>query len=138
MVLPFSVFAGGTAEAPQVAPQEAPQRLEVLTPWIGADAKAIGGALEVFKAEYPNVDIRYTGIVATSLKTTVTTLLAGGMPPDALSWWSGQVLPLVEKGALLPLDDFWKENNGGYIGPSASLRTNLIVFIKTTKLLNYL
>ncbi len=55
--------------------------------------------------------LRYTGIVATSLKTTVTTLMAGGMPPDILGWWSGQVLPLVEKGALLSLDDFWKENN---------------------------
>ncbi len=116
MLLPFSVFAGGAKEAPE----EAAQRLEVLTPWIGADAKAIGGALDVFKAKFPDVDIRYTGIEANSLKTTVTTLLAGGMPPDALSWWSGQVLPLVEKDALLSLDDFWKDNDFDSLFPEGT------------------
>ena len=74
----------------------------------------------MFKAEYPDVDIKYTGIEANYLKTTVTTLLAGGMPPDVLSWWSGQVLPLVEKGALLSLDDFWKENNFDALFPAGT------------------
>jgi len=89
----------------------AKERLEVLTFWTGADKVAIEGAVDVFEEKYPDVDVKHSSIEAVSFKTTLTTLLVGGMPPDVISWWDSQRTQLIEKGAIMSLDDFWAENN---------------------------
>ncbi len=107
LILSMAVWAGGQKER-----EEKVEKIRVMNYWSGKDRIAFDLGMEVFKATYPEIDVsvHYLGGTGVDFMTTVMTMLAGKVPPDVSSMWSGaRVVTLAKEGAIIELTDFWEE-----------------------------
>lgn len=76
--------------------------------WTGFEGKAIEKLVDKFNKTHPNIRVKMLTISEPRKKTLLS--IVGGTPPDVLSTIGPWVPELASKGALIPLDDYCKEN----------------------------
>lgn len=76
--------------------------------WTGFEGKAIEKLVDKFNKTHPDIKVKMLTISEPRKKTLLS--IVGGTPPDVLSTIGPWVPELASKGALIPLDDYCKEN----------------------------
>ncbi len=77
--------------------------------WTAFEGKAIEGLVDKFNKTHSNIKVKMLTISEPHKKTLLS--IIGGTPPDVISSIAAWVPELSTKDALIPLDDFCKENN---------------------------
>jgi len=76
--------------------------------WTGFEGKAIERLVEKFNTTHTNLKVKMLTISEPRKKTLLS--IIGGTPPDVISSIAAWVPELASRGAILPLDDYCKEN----------------------------
>lgn len=95
-----AVFAG-SAEKSRV-------QLTYWEKWTGAEAEAMQAVVDEFNASQDGIWVNFVSMAQIDRKLIVAT--AGGDPPDIAGIWLPQIASFADRGALLPLDDFMRED----------------------------
>lgn len=86
-----------------------PEPLDVLVYWTGADEEAIRAAVDVYKAEYPDITVNFEALAGTEFKPAFGTEIVTE-PRDLYSAWNGTfTMEWVGKEALEDLTGFWED-----------------------------
>ncbi len=76
--------------------------------WTGFEGKAIEKLVDRFNKTHSNIKVKMLTISEPRKKTLLS--IIGGTPPDVISSIAAWVPELASKGALIPLDEYCKEN----------------------------
>jgi glucose/mannose transport system substrate-binding protein len=129
IVLSLLTACGGTAATQEAAPAapeadvEAPaadsggaQSVEVFSWWTGGgEAAGLDAMIEVFEAEYPNIEFQNAAVAGgagTNARAVLATRLQAGDPPDSWQGHAGQELigTYVAADQLEPVNFLYEEN----------------------------
>jgi len=111
---PASEFTGLGESAAPAEPAMAETQVEVFSWWTGGgEAAGLEAMIEVFSAEYPNVEFinaAVAGGAGTNARAVLATRLQSGDPPDSWQGHAGQELigTYVAGGQIEPLNDLYE------------------------------
>lgn len=113
---PTEVMTEAPTEVATEAPTEAPVggQVEVFSWWTGGgEAAGLEAMIEVFKAQYPNIEFvnaAVAGGAGTNARAVLATRLQAGDPPDSWQGHAGQELigTYVAGGQIEPLNDLYE------------------------------
>lgn len=88
-------------------------KLEIFSWWAGDEAPALEALIDVFKKQYPNVEVTnatVAGGAGTNAKAVLKTRMLGGQPPDSFQVHAGQELvgTWVVADRMEPVDEIFK------------------------------
>jgi ABC-type glycerol-3-phosphate transport system substrate-binding protein len=110
--LPFLSRAGVVAVALLLAgcakPSDGKIHLSYWEKWSGAEEDSMERAIAQFNRSQDRIVVDYLSVGETSEKTLLAT--AGGDPPDIAGLYLYNICSFAERNALLPLDDFMRED----------------------------
>ncbi len=76
--------------------------------WTGFEGKAIERLVDRFNATHSNLKVKLLTVSEPRKKTLLS--IIGGTPPDVISSIAAWVPELASRGAIIPLDEYCKEN----------------------------
>ena len=76
--------------------------------WTGAEADALQKVVDRFNASQDRIQVNLVAMAQIDRKLIAAT--AGGVPPDLAGIWVPQIPSYADRNALLPLDDFIRED----------------------------
>lgn len=105
----FTGACAGTSAAPGSGGGSSSATLEIWHAYAGQADKVefINWALDTFKKEHPEIQVKAVPAEQSSYKTKLQTAMASGNPPDVFySLPGGYLKAFVDSGQVLPLDDY--------------------------------
>jgi multiple sugar transport system substrate-binding protein len=100
---------GGTTSSESTATGPVPEPTSAVeitfASWVG-DSKGMKNLYTKFKAEHPNITVKFQNVPAEELEKKLTTQIAGGNPPDAAFVDAGTVATFASRKALVNLNSY--------------------------------
>lgn len=103
-----SLIASPQAEAPAAS---SPRVVTFWSLFTGGDGEFFDAIIEAFNASHTDIQLKNDMVKFDDYYTKLTAALAAGNAPDLVVCHQGNMLPYVEAGQLLALDDYLKEIN---------------------------
>lgn len=103
-----SLIASPQAEAPAAS---SPRVVTFWSLFTGRDGEFFDAIIEAFNASHTDIQLKNDMVKFDDYYTKLTAALAAGNAPDLVVCHQGNMLPYVEAGQLLALDDYLKEIN---------------------------
>lgn len=115
------------------APDAKPRiQLSYWEKWTGTEAAAMQATVDAFNASQDRILVNLVSMAQVDRKLLIAT--AGGDPPDIAGVWLASLASFADRGALMPLDDFMRDEGSA---PAAWLQrytpayANIGVYLKT-------
>ena len=107
-ILTIIFFVIFTTQLSAISHQDSLIEISYWQYWTGFEGKAIEKLVDKFNKTHKNIKVKMLTISEPRKKTLLS--IVGGTPPDVISSIAAWVPELATRDALIPLDDFCKEN----------------------------
>ncbi|MHB1132029.1 MAG: ABC transporter substrate-binding protein [Chloroflexota bacterium] len=113
---PATTAAATKAATAAAAATQAPAKtgtkikLRYWHPWGAARIPLMDAQVKSFQEKYPDIEVEHQYVVIADLTVKILTAVSGGDPPEVINLRRAEMPSFVDKGALMPLDDYLKRD----------------------------